>query len=191
MMRLILLLLLLCWQGAFAQTLFMNTTDITTGTRTIITNNHLGSKITPDDSVARKGLLFFSAGYQKRGSGINSSEVYFVDLNYVHKDTRLGCLKDSDGKIILTLADGTTIECMQMSDTDCDVAEFSADYALMSKKDNPEIMKSNFDKLLTTPISEITLFTTERELSFPLKTASKEYLRNHFTLLNKTISAPK
>ena len=188
-MKLKLLLLLLICQGAFAQTIQMNSIDKNTGTRTIITNNHENGELNPDDSVVSNGLVFFSAGYQHIDTGSNSTDLYFIELNIVHKDNTLGCLKDGEGKIIITFKDGTTAECSQISETDCDPIGFNTAFALMPKKGTAAMMKQNFDKLLTTQIKTIKLFTTEKSLLFTVKTGSKAYIMKHFALLDKTIKA--
>ena len=188
-MKLKLLLLLLACQGAFAQTIQMNSVDKNTGTRTIITNNHKTGELNGDDSVVRNGLLFFSAGYQKINKSGTITEVYFIELNIVHKDNTLGCLKDGEGKIIITFEDGTTAECSQISETDCDPVGYNTAFALMPKKGTSAIMKQNFDKLLTTEIKTIKVFTTEKSPSFTVKTVSKPYIMKHFALLDKTIKA--
>jgi len=188
-MKLKLLLLLLICQGAFAQTIQMNSIDKNTGTRTIITNNHENGELNPDDSVVSNGLVFFSAGYQHIDTGSNSTDVYFIELNIVHKDNTLGCLKDGEGKIIITFKDGTTAECSQISETDCDPIGFNTAFALMPKKGTAAMMKQNFDKLLTAQIKTIKLFTTEKSLLFTVRTVSKAYIMKHFALLDKTIKA--
>lgn len=184
----LLLLLLLC-HGAFAQTLLMNSLDKNTGTRTIIVNNHKTGELSPDDSVVKSGIIFFSAGYQKIDKQGQSTEIYFVELNIVHKDNRLGCMKDSEGKIIITFKDGTTAECSQISETDCDPVGFTTAFALMPKKGTQETMKQNFDKLLTTEISTIKLFTSEKSFSFTVRTSAKPFIISQFALLDKTIKA--
>lgn len=188
-MKLKLLLLFLICQGAFAQTIQMNSVDKNTGTRTIITNNHKTGELNADDSIVRNGLIFFSAGYQHIKKESNSTDVYFIELNIVHKDNTLGCLKDGEGKIIITFEDGTTAECSQISETDCDPVGFNTAFALMPKKGTPAMMKQNFDKLLTTEIKTLRVFTTEKALSFTLKTVSRPYIMKHFALLDKTIKA--
>jgi len=188
-MKSILLLLLLICQGAFAQTLQVNSVDKITGTRTIITDNHESGELNPDDSVVRNGLIFFSAGYQKFNKSGNATEVYFIELNIVHKDNTLGCMKEGEGKIIITFQDGTTAECSQISETDCDPIGFTAAFALMPKKGSPATMKQNFEKLLTTEIKTLRIFTTEKSPSFTVKAVSKPYIMKHFAVLDKTIKA--
>ena len=188
-MKSTLLLLLLVCQGAFAQTLLMNSVDKTTGTRTIITNNHKGAEIKWDDSIVPNGLVFFSAGYQKINKPDDTSEVYFVELNIVHKDTRLGCLKDTDGKILITLKNGTRIECFQISPTDCDPVGFTAAFALMPKNGSKDLMRQNFNTLLTTEVAKIKIFTTEKELEYSTNSTTRAVIKAHFALLDKTIKA--
>ncbi|KGO86480.1 hypothetical protein Q765_11450 [Flavobacterium rivuli WB 3.3-2 = DSM 21788] len=188
-MKLKLLLLVLACQGVFAQTIQMNSVDKNTGTRTIITNNHKTGELAPDDSIVRNGLVFFSAGYQHINKSGNNTDVYFIELNIVHKDNTMGCLKDGEGKIIITFEDGTTAECSQISETDCDPVGYNTAFALMPKKGTSAIMKQNFDKLLTTEIKTIKVFTTEKSPSFTVKTVSKPYIMKHFALLDKTIKA--
>ena len=188
-MKLKLLLLLMLCHGVFAQTIQTNSVDKNSGTRTIITNNYKGGSLTPDDSIVRDGLIFFSAGYQKINKPGIAADLYFIELNIVHKDDTLGCLKDGEGKIIINFADGTTAECSQISETDCDAVGFNTAFALMPKNGSIAIMKQNFDKLLTTEIKSIKVFTTEKSPSFTVKTVSKPYIMKHFALLDKTIKA--
>jgi len=178
-------LLLLC-PTVKSQSIAVNTVDKETGVRTIITNNHAGTEVKPEDTVARSGLLFFSAGYQEIKA--KNTETYFIELNFVHHDARLGCLENGTSKAIITLEDGTLMECTQISDTDCDNIGFVAGFALMPKNSALTAMKHNFEKLLTTEISKIEVFTTEKPVLFIIKTKSKAYIRSHFALLNKTIA---
>lgn len=182
----LLISLLVCYNG-FAQTILTNSLDKETGNKTIITNNHTSTELTTDDSIVRDGLIFFSAGYQK----INTSgtEIYFVEVNIVHKDNRLGCLKIGESKIILYLEDGTSIECSQISETDCDPIGFTSAFALMPRKGTMEMMMQNFDKLMKTKIKSIKVITTESSPIFTVKSAAKLYIMNHFVLLDKTIKA--
>ena len=188
-MKLKLLLLLLVCQGALAQRLLMNSVDKNTGTRTILTNNSRTGELGTDDTVVRNGMVFFSAGYQKVKTNGAPADVYFIELNIVHKDNRLGCLKNGESKIILTFKDGTKAECSQISDTDCDAVGFIAAFALMPKKGTQDVMKQNFEKLLSTDVTNIELFTSEKSVLFNVKNTSKPIIKAHFALLDKTIKA--
>lgn len=183
-----LLFLLLC-KGAIAQTLLLNTTDKSTGAKTIITKNCKNGELTTDDSVARSGMVFFSAGYQKVKTSAAPVEIYYIELNVLHKDNRLGCMEVGKSKILVTFKDGSTVECPQISDTDCDPVGFTSAFALMPKNGSPDAMKQNFEKLMATDISTIEVFTTEKTITYNIKTASRPYIRSHFSLLDKTIKA--
>lgn len=171
-----------------AQSLSINDTDKTTGGRTIVTKNFEGSEIAPDDTVARNGLVFFSAGYQEIKKGKSATEIYYIELNIVHKDSRLGCLNQGQSKIVLELEDGSVIECNQISDTDCDPVGFMTAFALMPKGGAAAEMKSNFEKLKTVGIKKIDLFTTEKEIGYNIKNKKLENMKAHFALLAATIA---
>jgi len=188
-MKLQSLLLLLTFQGVFSQTLLMNSTDKNTGTKTIITNNNRTGELTGDDTVVRNGLIFFSAGYQKIKTQGNPTEIYFIELNIVHKDNRLGCMKSEDGKVVLIFNDGTKVECMQISEDDCDPIGFNSAFALMPKKGTQDIMKQNFEKLLTADITNIEIYTSEKKIIYNVKNTAKPIIKARFALLDKTIKA--
>lgn len=184
----ILLLLLLC-QGAIAQTLFVNSIDKSTGAKTIITRNSKTSELNPDDTVARNGMVFLSAGYQKLQNV--AVEIYYVELNMLHKDNRLGCMETGKSKIVITFKDGTTAECSQISEVDCDPVGFTSAFALMPKNGSQEEMKKNFEKLSTTDINTIEVFTTEKSIKYMIRTAAKPTIKSRFALLDKSIKASK
>jgi len=89
--------------------------------------------------------------------------VYFLTF-LVAED--LGCLSQYDGKCMIKLTDGTIIECLQVSDTDCSSTITSAQY-LAAKRDEAEmpdvmdIIKDNNSKLSTIPIEKIRIYGSE------------------------------
>ena len=133
--------------------------------------------------------MFFSAGYQKLPTAGSPTEVYFIELNILHNDNRLGCLESGKSKVVLVFKDGTKAECSQISDNDCDPIGFASAFALMQKQGNKEMMKQNFDKLLTTDITNIEVYTSETKLMYNVKTTQRPVIRSHFALLDKTIKA--
>ena len=185
----ILVLLLLC-NAAFAQSLITNSFDKQTGIRTIATKSTKTDEVTPDDTVARNGMLFFSAGYQEIKSTGKSTETYYIELNIVHRESTLGCLEIGKGRAQLTLADGSVMDCIQISDTDCDKIGFIVAFALMPKGGSPADMKQNFEKLKTTDITKFQIFTSESSISFTTKTKSRPYIKSHLALIERTIAQP-
>lgn len=179
--------LLFLGAAASAQTILVDNKDAATGTRMIKTDNQQGAKLDLDDSVVRGGAVFFSAGYQSAAPGGKLVETYFIDLNIVHNDNRLGCLQEFDSQVILTLTDGSKMECFQISESDCDKVAYHASFALMPRNGSPETMKQNFEKLMTTGISEILIVTTEGKLEYKIKTSSRDYIRKHFALIANTV----
>lgn len=185
-----LLLLLLAGTAATAQTIAVNTNDAATGTRMVLTKNHKGAEIDVDDTVAKIGLVFFSAGYQSTLVKGKTVETYFIDLDMFHNNTKLGCIKQLDNNVLITLEDGTEIQCFQMSETECSQEAYKASFALTSKKGSFEDMEANFKKLQTVGISKIIVTTTESELVFKMKSKAVGYIRAHFALVAKTLAAP-
>jgi len=181
-------LLLLAGNAAMAQSIAVNTNDVAAGTRIIITKNHKGKEIEVDDTVAKSGLVFFSAGYQS--IKINSKPVvtYFLDLDMFHNNNKLGCINQSTNNVLLTLADGSEIQCFQISDTDCGQQAYKAAFALAPKSGTPEQMHENFKKLQTVGIVRIKVTSTEGELDYKLKSKSTEYIKAHFALIEKTLN---
>jgi hypothetical protein len=182
-------LLLLC-NMAFSQSLITNSFDKKTGIRTIATKSIKGPEVTLDDTVARNGMLFFSAGYQEIKGNDKSTNTYFIELNIVHREPGLGCLQNGKSKVVLHMADKTEIECIQISDTDCDKVGFIAAFALMPKGSKPEVMKQNFDKLQSVDILKMEIFTSESSITFTTKTKSRPYIKSHLALISKTITQP-
>ena len=175
--------------AAQAQTLAVNETDPATGNKLIKTSNLHGAEHDLDDSVVKSGVVFFSAGYQLTNPTQNPLETYYIDLNIVHNDNRLGCLEQLKSHIILTLDDGSAIECFQISDTDCDPNAYYASFALMPKGGNAAMMKQNFEKLIHTPIIRIEVVTSETKVVYKVKKGSMDYLKQHFALIDKTVKA--
>jgi hypothetical protein len=176
--------------AALCQTLFTNTLDKNNGDRLIVTSNTKGPDATLEDSASKTGILLFAAGYQKATVAGKTGETYFIDLSIVHNDNRTGCLNEYS-KAILVLADKTEIECFQISETDCSPTDFKSAFALMPYKGSAATMKTNFNKLLTTEITEIKLQTTEKALDFKITKEMKPYLKSHFALIDKTIKNPE
>jgi len=187
--KIILALLLLC-NVAFSQSLITNSFDKKTGIRTIATRSIKGSEVSLDDTVARNGVLMFSAGYQEIKRNDKSTETYFIELNIVHRDPRLGCVQNGISKVILYMADKSQIECIQISDTDCDKVGFIAAFALMPKGGKPEVMKQNFDKLQSVDILKMEILTSESSITYATKTKSRPYIKSHLALISKTITQP-
>lgn len=174
---------------ASAQSLIVNNTDSATGSRLVKTDNKEGAKLDLDDSVVKGGAVFFSAGYQSSKAGIKVVDTYFIDMNIVHNDNSLGCLQEFDSQIILILEDGTKVECFQISESDCDKVAFHASFALMPKAGKIETMKENFEKLMTTAITEMIIVTTERKLEYKTKKSSRDFMKKHFALIDKTVKS--
>jgi len=173
-----------------AQTIALNSTDATTGNRLITTSNRKGMELTIADNVARDGALFFAAGYNNsvtKGAAVNN---YFIDLTIIHNDNRLGCLQEFTSTAILTLEDGSKIECFQISDSDCDKSSFKAAFALMPKGGKPAEMQTNFAKLLNTPITEIEVVATEGSLTYKIPGKKREILKKHFILIEQAREKP-
>lgn len=185
------LLFLLISPFATAQAIYQNSTDPKTGARSILTSNHKGKDIAMSDNISKKGMLFFSAGYHSVPKSGELTETYFIDLNMIHNDNRLGCLKHQTGKAILTFEDDTQMECFQVSETNCDKLGFVGGYALMPRGGDKTTMKPNFDKLLTTNIIKIEVFTTESSLVYKIKTDAMAYIKSHFKLLDTIIRQGK
>jgi len=181
-------LLLLAGNAAMAQTIAVNTNDTGSGTRIVITKNHVGNELKTDDSVSKNGLAFFSAGYQNTMVNNKPVPVYFIDLDMFHNNNKLGCIKQSENNCLLTLVDGSTIQCFQISDTDCAQQAFKAAFALSPKSGNAEQMKENFKKLQSVGIEKITVITSESRLDYKISPKSSKYLMAHFALVEKTLN---
>lgn len=181
------LLLLLAGNAALAQTIAVNTTDAATGTKVIITKNHKGKEIEVDDSIAKSGLAFFSAGYQSTTVKGKPVETYFIDLDMFHNNNKLGCIEQSSNNLELTLEDGSEIKCFQMSDTECGQEAYKAAFVLCSKDGSMAQMEDNFKKLKTVGIKRIKVTTTEGVLDYKIKGKASDYIKSHFALIDKTI----
>lgn len=185
----LLLFALLVGNAAIAQTIAVNTNDAATGTRVIMTKNHKGTKLEVEDSVAKSGLAFFSAGYQSATVKGKKVETYFFDLDMFHNDNKLGCINQSANNVTLFLKDGSKIECFQISDTDCNPESYKAAFALAPKANSVEQMEANFKKLQTTEITKIIIKTTEGSLDYKIKSKSSSYIKDHFALVQKTLNS--
>lgn len=72
------------------------------------------------------------------------------------------CLSEFDGKLLIKLTDGTIIECMQTSKTDCSETPWGTyipikreEYKTLDKVQALTIMNSNWGKLATIPVAVI------------------------------------
>jgi hypothetical protein len=189
--RTFLFFLLLLSNHSFSQSIAVNSTDKVTGARVITTRSTKGGVLNLDESIVRSGAVFFSAGYLSSVAAGKVKGSYFIELEIVHNDNRLGCLPEKTGKIILTLRDGSEMECFQISPSDCDKTAFKAAYALMKRGGTDAEMKANFEKLSTIDITGIKIQTSEKEINFKVKTNSRELIKKHFLLVDKTVKAGK
>jgi len=183
------LLLLLAGNAALAQQIAVNTTDAATGTRIIMTKNHAGTTIVPDDTVVKTGLAFFSVGYQKTNVQNKEVETYFIDLDMFHDNNKLGCIKQGESNTLITLEDGTEIQCFQISDTECSPQAFKAAFALAPKGSSATQMKENFLKMQKVAIAKIKIKTTEGYINYKIRSGSSEYIKRHFSLVEKTLNS--
>lgn len=186
----LLALLLLC-NFANAQMIAVNTTDPETGNKFIITRNYDGGEMDLDDSVVKSGAVFFAVGCQSSKTAVKAVETYFIELDIIHNDNRLGCLQELNGKLLLTFEDGTEMECFQISPSDCNQNTYKAAYALMKRGSMPDEMKSNMQKVMATPIKKLTVFTTTKELEYTIKPKLRDQLMSHFLLIDKTVNNQK
>lgn len=173
-----------------AQKIAINNTDKKTGNQVIITANKKGEVHEKSDTVANNGMVFFSAGYQKATLSGKETATYTIELDIVHNDNRLGCMQEFNSKIVLMLEDGSEVECFQISDTDCGENTFKAAFALMPYKKDPALMVQNFEKLQTTGVKKLLVYTTAKPLEFVIPKRKRAYVQEHFVLLNKTINSP-
>lgn len=188
-LRQIIFLLLLSSVTATAQTLAVNTNDTKTGSRVILTKSYKGKKAEVEDSVANRGLVFFSAGYQSHHVGNKDIKTYFIDLNIYHHNNTIGCIRQSANNLILVLEDNSEIECFQISDTDCNQEEYKAAFALSKKNSHFEENEKNFKKLQTVGISKIKLITTETTQEYKIGSKSRNYMKANFELVSKTLNS--
>jgi hypothetical protein len=166
-----------------AQKISVNEVDTATGVKTILTQGVKDKVPQDDESVVNNGLVFFSAGYQDIQVGSKLSGIYFISLNIVHNDKRVGCLTQEKGKVLLTLDDGSVITCSQITTSDCDPVGFNADFVLAEKGAGLDIMKANFDKLQHAKIKRITIITTETAIKYWVIPSKRAELTKHFTLV--------
>ena len=178
-----LIIALLFATPCMAQKILVNEADAATGAKTILTKGIEDTVPKDNESVVNNGLVFFSAGYQDVQAGSKLSGVYFLSLNIVHDDKRVGCLTQEKGKILLTLEDGSQITCSQITPTDCDPVGFNADFVLAEKGAGVGVMKANFEKLQRTKIKRITIITTETAIKYWVIPSKREELTKHFTLV--------
>lgn len=185
------LLMLLAGNAAMAQVIAVNKNDASTGTRIVTTRNHRGAKLEVDDSVAKSGLVFFSAGYQKATVNGKEVETYFIDLDIFHNDNKLGCIQQSAENLTLVLEDGSEIKCYQISDTECAHDAYKAAFALGSRSSTITDMQQNFKKLQSVGIEKIKIKTSESSLEYKMKSKSTDYMEGHFALIEKMLHPAK
>ncbi len=173
----------------YGQTLAVNSIDRETGNTLVLTRNTRHAEMKIDDSVVKDGAVFFAVGCNKVKAAGKTIESYFIELDLVHNDNRLGCLEERTGRAELLLEDGTVVECFQISPSDCDRTAFKGGYALMKRGEKPEVTKANLDKLTTTAIKKIVIYTSEKRLEFNVKPREKDYLKKHFALIAKTMGS--
>lgn len=173
-----------------AQGIDINTSE-NSGNRYITTKNYRGTSISVSDNVVTSGAVFFSAGYQYRVLDSGNVESYFINIDMVHNDNRIGCLKEYTSKLFLILEDDSKIECFQVSESDCGPNSYTATFVLMDRGGNATLMRKNFDELLNKKINKIQVYTSEKVLDYNVKQSFKPYLKKHFEVLEKAIKEKK
>lgn len=174
---------LLLSASCFAQKIDVSVKDSITGARTIFTELPKAVSTDESETIVNNGVVFFSAGYQDVKVKDALKGLYLISLNIVHRDKRVGCLKQESGKVVLVLEDGSEITCSQVSATDCDPVGFMSDFMLVQKDGKEADMKANFLKLQTVLIKKIRVITSETTIPFVVKQQARLQLREHFKLV--------
>jgi hypothetical protein len=98
--------------------------------------------------------------------------------NFLTLDINIGtaiCVSNNDGKIITLLEDDSTLELLQVSKIDCN-SRVAVRYFLSDL---------DLEKLKTTVIKKIRLYTTEGFFDFEIKENKKEIIKKTFILFQK------
>ena len=75
------------------------------------------------------------------------------------------CLSELEGKALIKLRDGTLMDCVQKSPTDCSenpgAIYLAVSRELLEKSDAMRVLKKNYEKLANVPVEKIRIYGTE------------------------------
>ena len=121
--------------SSFSQIKFEKEKDDFTGASSVNTHYTFIDKIRQSENKSEQkkynqigNRLALSMKYQKT----DQQEVYWVNL--ILNKVDLGCLSKYDGKMLVLLEDGTSLEFHQVSQTDCSSDYSKVSYSLISKE---------------------------------------------------------
>ena len=185
-MKYIITFLLICFSTSlFSQVkLFRKTKDDFTGGLTISTSPYKKKFPKKKDRIDKQQLLNFSLAYMQPKAQDKGLYYVFVIFN---ANMDVGCFSEYDGKLMFLLSNGTVIECIQKSDTDCSdmpngtFALFDEDvktYAEMVGYTN-----ENIELLLNNDIKKIRIYSTNGYYDFEMKDENKDIFKQHYEVI--------
>ncbi|OIQ16569.1 MAG: hypothetical protein BM557_09655 [Flavobacterium sp. MedPE-SWcel] len=112
----------------------------------------------------------------------NKEGYFFIDILLVSEASKITCLSEYKGKITFLLENDTTLECLQISRTDCDSGLIGARYiaAPSMKVVSYAFTSSHFLLLSHLSIKKIRIATTDGNIDIEIDEDYKEYLKNCF-----------
>lgn len=169
----------------FCQALIDNDGVNEEGTRTISTKAIVQATPAATDYLDAGNELLFALSYSKDKKGLEFWLFYFV----VSTAKDLGCLSDSDGKLVVTFTDDSVVTMTQASDTDCTNSYVAAYVAVTREETNSpaflEIVNRNMEKLMAATIKKIVVYATNGNMEYEVKPDKRDIFSQHI----KTIRA--
>lgn len=181
-MKKILFLFLFPFLG-FSQTIISNKVDEFTKTKFIETNIKKGKRVNESDNIIQdKGSIYFQLIYSES----KEKSIYTFNTLLLLKD-ELGCFVEGNSRLLFLLENDKTIECTQISTTDCKSAQ-AVNFILTTDLTNFSEQDKNFEELCMNKIKKIRLYGNKHYQDYQIKEEAKEYIQNHFLLLKSEIN---
>lgn len=181
-------LLMLLTSITFSQSIKADQIDDFTKKRSIVTNAYEGKFWKKADFIDDKNYLLVSMAYTNE----TDADLYMMNFSILTTGIGLGCLSEYEGKIMFLFENDSTMECYQVSETECSSTTFNPAYAMFarSERNDPtflEIMAANVERLKTNPIKKIRIYGTKGYYDFTLKPEKRQIIASHINLIQDKI----
>jgi hypothetical protein len=184
MKRLLTLILTVISMTAISQEIDKYETDEFTGAKIITTKSFSGKSVKKTDFIDSDLDILLSISYRKAK---DADEIYLISLNIL-TNKKFGCLSEHKGKMMILFEDDSTMTLKQISKTNCNSSQLSANYLPLSDDQSKEtiwrdILLENVTKLSKSRLKKIRIYGTEGYYDYTIKEDKRDIIIHHFNSL--------
>lgn len=176
---------------AIGQEIEIDKIDDFTGVRSISTKSMTGKYFKKTDFVDKANQVSFSTIYSKVKTGNEYWYLYFMFSFLV--DSPFGCLSEYDGKIILLLANDSTLTLDQVSKTSCNNYVNGAYYSIRASANETDLIMHQgrinelFEELSNVEIKKMRVYGTEGSHDFEFKDEKRNIVSLHIKFIKSKL----